>query len=92
MREFKDLEFKEHDMVKGAKEAVSKGIDMSEYTKAKHATIEFENGKRLSVLLGSVFYSNGVDTYEAMELGTLEPRGHLTKDEVTEYMKELQND
>ena len=94
MKVFTDLEFKEHGCVEGAREAVSKGIDMGEYLNAKQAVIEFKNGRVLSVIFGVVFYSNGIDTYECMEMGRSDnqPKGYLTKDEVTEYMKELQND
>lgn len=94
MKEFKDLVFKEHYMVASAKEAIEAGVNMEECLGAKHAKIEFKNGIKLSVVFGSVFYSNGVDTYECMVVkGSVkenEPRGDLTEDEVTEYMKELQ--
>jgi len=90
MKTFKDLEFKDHPMVKGAKEAIKKGVDMTEEAKAKQAKIKFENGVVLSVIFGSIFYSNGVDTYECMTLGSDEPIGYLTEDEVTKYMVELQ--
>ena len=91
MKTFKDLVFKEHGAVEGAREAVKRGIDMSEYLDAKQAKIEFDNGVKLSVIFGSVFYSNGIDTYECMKLGAdNDPGGHLTKEEVTRYMIELQ--
>jgi len=91
MKTFKDLVFKEHSVAKGAKEACKRGIDMQEYTKAKQAIIKFDNAKSVSVLFGSVFYSNGIDTYEAwcQEIDR-EPRGYLTKEQVTEYMIEVQ--
>ncbi len=92
MKTFKDLEFKEHNLVQDAKEAIKKGIDMNEYLDCKSAKIEFDNGKILSVIFGSPFYSNGIDTYECMELGRddNQPIGYLAEDEVTEYMRELQ--
>jgi len=90
VKTFKDLEFKDHPMVKSAKEAIANGADMEEYAKARQAIVKFDNGKELSVVFGSVFYSNGVDTYEAMEYDGCEPRGYLTKEEVTAYMLEIQ--
>ena len=70
------------------------------YRRAKQAVLEFPNGYGVSVLFGSVFYSNGIDTYE---LGVLKDGhlcyttsitddvlGYITKDEVTEVMIKLQ--
>ena len=92
MKTFQDLEFKEHNVVKSAKIAMERGVDMSDYIDAKHAKITFENGKILSVLCGKCFYSNGIDTYEAMELSSdNDPKGYLTEQEVTEYMIFLQS-
>ena len=92
MKTFKDLEFKEHDVAKSAKIAIKRGIDMSDYVDAKQAKITFDNGKSLSVIFGECFYSNGIDTYEAMELSSdNDPKGYLTEQEVTEYMMFLQS-
>ena len=93
MKTFKDLEFKDHPIAISAKKAQKNGIHMmKDMLESKQAVITFDNGVRLSVVISSIFYSNGVDTYEAYQLGLdgNEPRGYLTKDEVTEYMKELQ--
>lgn len=92
MKTFEDLEFKEHGIVSSARESIKMGVDMTQYLSAKQAVIELDNGVKLSVLFGTVFYSNGVDTYEAMVLdeGDNEPRGYLTESQVTEYMKVLQ--
>lgn len=65
------------------------------------AHLFFDNGRGVSVICGSWFYSNGVDTYE---VAVLDKKGgidystsitdnvlpHLTKDEVTEVMKQIQ--
>lgn len=49
------------------------------------------NGYKFSVLKGELFHSNGVDTYEAWAINYEdEPRGYLTEEEVTAYMKEVQ--
>ncbi len=67
------------------------------------AIIEFDNGYGASVLLGTLFYSNGVDTYEIACLrrdnlcypeGTSfedDVLGYRTKEEITELMKEIQD-
>ena len=101
MKTFEDLEFEDHAIAISAKKIEAEKTDLYEQLKhsldeqkqAKQAVITFDNGIRLSVIIGSIFYSNGVDTYEAYQLGLdgNEPRGYLTKDEVTEYMKELQS-
>jgi len=79
MKTFKDLEFKSHAMCETSK------CDF------KQAKMKFDNGKEVSVLLGKVFYSNGIDTYEAWDLSEKEgPLGYLTENEVTEYMLKLQ--
>ena len=64
------------------------------------ARLDFPNGYGVSVVLGSMFYSNGKDTYEVgiMKFGKLrfipefgsEVLGHRTKEEVTEIMQQLQ--
>ena len=85
MKTFKDLEFKPHYLSK---------INNSLYKNQKQAILTFPNGYRVSVLLGSCFYSNGKDTYEVMvtyngEAGEVE--GYLTEQEVTELMIKTQN-
>jgi hypothetical protein len=60
----------------------------------------FKNGYGVSVLRGTLFYSNGVDTYEVAVLKdghityhtkiTNDVLGHLSKKEVTEVMKKVQ--
>jgi hypothetical protein len=76
------------------------------FEKRKHgmgqqAKMQFDNGFGVSVLLGDMFYSNGVDTYE---VGILDKAGDLTyssgitedvigrvsSDEVTKIMKQVQ--
>ena len=74
-----------------------------EYREAKQAVMMFPNGYGVSVLLGKMFYSNGVNTYELAVLHgqkLVYPKevcpdddvlGRLTKDEVTEAMKKVQD-
>lgn len=65
------------------------------------AHLFFDNGRGISVVYGSWFYSNGVDTYEVAVLDeegyidystsiTSDVLPHLTKDKVTEVMKQIQ--
>ena len=71
-----------------------------EYEDCKQAIINFENGYGASVLIGNLFYSNGVDTYELAVLHegsityntdiTDDVLSYITKDEVTEAMKKIQ--
>ena len=66
----------------------------------KQATMNFENDYGVSALLGSAFYSNGVDTYEIGILYkdgltydtdiTEDILGYQTQTEVTEIMKRVQ--
>jgi lipopolysaccharide export LptBFGC system permease protein LptF len=71
MKTFDDLEFKEHKLALSAKSVrdnkpdLFKELDMvKECLNAKQAIIKFDNGRELSVIFGSMFYSNGIDTYE----------------------------
>ena len=87
MKTFKDLKFKKHHIAK-----ICKG--------AKQATMNFENGFGVSVLIGSCFYSNGVDSYEVAVLKngdlcydsglTEDVFGRLSAREVTKIMKQVQ--
>lgn len=89
---FKDLEFKSHHIVASIMGSVFEPV-MAEYKDAKQARIIFDNGLKLSVLFGSTFYSNGINTYEAWcsHLDD-EPLGYLSEDEVTGYMIKLQKE
>ena len=74
-----------------------------EYQKAKQAILMFDNGYGVSVLIGKVFYSNGVDTYELAVLcgdklvypveicPDNDVLGSITREEVTEAMKKVQD-
>ncbi len=84
MKEFKDLEFETHPSGIGG-------------TAAK---MNFENGFGVSVIFGTEWYSNGIDTYEVAVLynGSLTYNTHITdtvigyisQDEVTEVMRKVQ--
>ena len=70
-------------------------------TKAYQAFIEFDNGFGISILIGGIFYSDGVSTYEVAVTKnrkitynteiTSDVMGHLTRDEVTDVMVKVQN-
>ena len=92
MKTFKDLEFNPHPIA-------TSGLDG--YGSAKQAICKFDNGYWVSVVFGSCFYSNGVDTYEVAILGsdgaisyntgiTSDVIGHIDSDEVTEVMAKVQ--
>lgn len=91
---FEDLEFKKHHL--------SRILDETDLLffhdggkPLLQAKMKFENGYGISVLLGDLFYSNGIDTYEVMLLGENgrflgEPLGYLSKDDVSDEMLKLQ--
>ena len=91
METFDDLVFEPHPITEC-------GIDR--YKDCKQAVMNFENGYGVSVIFGTAFYSNGVDTYELAALleGELcypaeigyDVLGYITKDEVTEAMMKIQ--
>lgn len=95
MKTFKDLEFKPHPATMNEatkQELISSGFpkDSEMFKPMTQAKIEL-NGYTFSVLKGEMFHSNGVDTYEAWAIKyDNAPRGYLTKEEVTDYMKEIQ--
>ena len=83
-KKFKDLEFKKHSAGSG-----------------KISQLDFDNGYGVSVIFGSLFYSNGIDIYElaifkdgniCYDSGiTDDVLGHLSEEEVSEYMVKVQN-
>ena len=84
MKEFKDLEFKPHPTGIGGERAV----------------IKFNNGYGASVLFGSHWYSNGIDTYEVAVLDdgdityatpiTDDVLGYISKSEVDAVLIQIQ--
>ena len=89
---FKDLEFKPHPVSKNM-------LDKPIFEEWENHTQAFweENGVKVSVIFGKMFYSNGIDTYEAMVTkGGLdegeEPVGYLTKNEVEGFINKACND
>lgn len=87
MKTFKDLEFEPHRIIKT-------------YTGTKQAVMNFDNGYGVSVVFGSIFYSNGIDSYEvaithndelcySTEI-TDDVIGYIKEDGVTEIMKRVQ--
>ena len=107
MKTFKDLKFEEHRLVKEVRAFLllhpeRKGDSfMNGMLNAKSAVLYFPNGYGVSVLFGSKFYSNGIDTYELAVLKegrlcydtaiTNDVMGRLSKDEVSEVMEKVQN-
>lgn len=98
IKNFKDLVFIPHPI---AKEAQKLPLYFAEeYAKSKQAKMDFENGYGISVLFGSIFYSNGIDTYEVgiLKDGSLcydtpitnDVIGYITADEVTDIMRKIQ--
>lgn len=94
---FEDLEFK-----KWGNEHIPNAF-LKGYTEPKQARIDFPNGYGVSVLNGDMFYSNGLDTYELAVTfrGALiyppdictdnDVLGYLTRAEITEVMRKLQD-
>lgn len=71
---FKDLKFYPHRNGMGGKQAI----------------MQFDNGHRISVVIGSYAYSDGVNTFEIWRSCDGDVKGWLTAEEVTEEMVELQ--
>jgi hypothetical protein len=73
VKTFDDLKFKPH-----AVSGLYGGI---------HAVIDFPNGQSISVVGGAQgLYGDGVKTFEVWASHEPDPRGWLSKDEVTELM------
>ena len=98
LKQFKDLVFKQHEMTKDA--FLLPSPIRKEYMNAKHAKMQFENGYGISVLKDTLFYSNGIDTYEVAVLDnngicyntsiTNDVIGYVDADEVSNIMKRIQ--
>ena len=57
----------------------------------QQAIMKFDNGHRISVVGGGIgLYGDGVNTFEIWRSCDSDVKGHLTKEEVTEEMIELQ--
>lgn len=88
MKTFEDLEF------------VKRETCSFDTRHASQARYTFDNGYEVSVLFGTPFYSDGIDTYEVAILKdgdlcydthiTDDVLGYRTKEEVTEIMKQVQ--
>lgn len=43
---------------------------------------------KISVIIGNMFYSNGIDTYEMFDMEKQDnPQGHMTVEDINEYLK-----
>lgn len=72
---FRDLKFYPHRNGMGGKQAI----------------MQFDNGHRISIVGGSFgLYGDGVNTFEIWRSCDSDVKGHLTPEEVTEEMIELQ--
>lgn len=90
MKTFSDLKFETHHSAKYS----------PLYAGHTMAHLIFENGFGVSVVFGSRFYSNGVDTYELAVIKdgyirydtpiTDDVLGHISEDEVTKVMERIQ--
>ena len=91
MKTFEDLVFEPHAITK---------CGIEKYKDCKHAVINFDNNYGVSVIFGTAFYSNGIDTYELAVLfeNSLcypfeicnDVLAYITKEEVTEAMIKVQ--
>lgn len=92
---FKDIVFEKHiasiseDLIEKLKETIPEDSDV--FSPMFQSMTKFDNGHYISVIFGKMFYSNGLDTYEAMASDDDEPRGYLTIDELNDFMKEVQD-
>ncbi|EGK05789.1 hypothetical protein [Dysgonomonas mossii] len=91
MKAFKDLVFYGHPIALSS---------LDDYRDAKQASMTFDNGYGISVLLGNCFYSNGIDTYEVAVIkdGRIcyttpianDVIGYITEEQVSEIMNKIQ--
>ena len=91
MKAFKDLVFYEHPIALSS---------LNDHKDAKQASMAFNNGYGISVLLGNCFYSNGIDTYEVAVIkdGMIcyttpianDVIGYITEQQVSDVMKKIQ--
>nr|DAV38616.1 MAG TPA: hypothetical protein [Caudoviricetes sp.] len=97
LKNFNDLEFNRHPLAKYAERPPF--IVRHEYAESKLAKMDFENGYGISVLLGSLFESNGIDTYEVAVFKngdlcyapiTNIEIGFITANEVSAVMRQIQ--
>lgn len=92
MKRFEDLVFTRHHAIPNEQKARAQLLSICpDFIGSKQAVITFDNGHSMSILFGKIFYSDGVNTYEAWcSVIDDAPRGYLTRQEVTDYMYEVQ--
>lgn len=95
---FKDFVFTEDEISKSARVTlVSQPLTdeqrnlFNKMLNMKSARIEFSNGYFISVKLGSMFHSNGVDTYEVYSNLDRQCLNYVTSEEITEFLIKIQN-
>ncbi len=91
---FEDLEWHTHEIAEDVKVFPDMIEIMFDGIIPKQATYTSDCGIDFSVISGTLFYSNGIDTYEIWGLNDLlrslskytNPQGNLSADEVVEYI------
>lgn len=96
MIKFKNLKFKNHlvNINRKDKKRILKSSPSLRksviFKKHKRCLLKLNNGIEISIIFGELFYSNGIDTYEAMILNcNNEPLGYLTKKELMEFVNRI---
>ena len=86
---FKDLVFKQHMALGETEESAKEVIALVPDFKGSKQAIYTNGYITISVLIGKMFYSNGIDTYEVMSTKDEEPTGYLSKQEVEDHINNL---
>lgn len=96
MIKFKDLKFKKHFSCinrKDKKRILKSNPSLRKsviFKKHKRCLLKLNNGIKISIIFGELFFSNGIDTYEAMILNfNNKPLGYLTKEELMEFVNRI---
>ena len=94
---FEDLKWKAHPMAEDMMTLPEENRKMfgAEYLTARQARYTAKCGVEFSILFGSLFYSNGINTYEIWVMNDLlqgvsgyeNPAGYLTADEIVAYIE-----
>ncbi len=86
---FENLVFKKHAVLGETKEDAREIIEIVPDFEGSKQAIFNDKKINVSIFIGKMFYSNGVDTYEVMSITDEEPTGYLSKQEVEDHINNL---
>ena len=94
MIKFSDLHFEIHPIMNHYSKTKMVAMSLRKENISTRAEIELPNNYIVSIVNGSLFYSDGLNTYEAMIIygaknKDSDPKGHLNKKQLMKYLNKI---